>query len=126
MAQRGTQLGGSLLPWTVTSEEGVLPAAAGAAAGVDGAGATTSPPLELSIVDRIAAPGAFMHQCLVFEQPLEAARLRAALARVLTLMPTLACRATQDAVRCVRGRNGAMWPHILGLESQRIACSKLP
>ena len=86
--------GSNLLPWEVASEELVLPAA-----GSTGPAAAASAAPPLSLVDRLAAPLAFMHQALVFERPLDAGRLREALARTQALFPTLACRASQDEVR---------------------------
>lgn len=83
---RGTA---ALLPWTVTAEELVPPPPGATAA---------APSLELSVVDRIAAPTAFLHQALVFERGLDATTLRAALVEALALFPTLACRATKDQV----------------------------
>lgn len=82
--------GGGLLPHDVTSEELVAP---------EGAGAGSAALPALSLVDRLAAPTSFMHQALVFEQPLDGGRLRAALAQTLVLFPTLACRASMDEVR---------------------------
>lgn len=82
-----------LLPWTVTEETAVLPAAAAA-----------PPPLPLlSVTERISSPTIFMHQTLVFKAALDAAKLRTALADSLTLFPSLGCRATKDAVRCLWG-----------------------
>ncbi|KAL4423757.1 hypothetical protein ABPG75_001058 [Micractinium tetrahymenae] len=81
--------GGALLPWEVTCEELIAPPGGGQ-------GADASPPPELSLVDRLAAPISFMHQALVFKQPLDGGMLRAALVQTLALFPTLACRASQD------------------------------
>lgn len=94
MANPLAERGGVLLPWEVTIEEAVLPA--GRAATI---AAAAAPPPPLSLVDRLAAPLSFMHQALVFQQPLDADKLRQALAQALALLPTLACRATQDEVR---------------------------
>jgi hypothetical protein len=70
-----------------------------------GAAAAPAAPPPLSIVDRVAAPRAFMAVALAFAAPLDASRLRAGVERVLQLMPELACRAAAAAVRtCRRGR----------------------
>lgn len=82
-----------MLPWVAASEQMVHPSSSGG----DGSGGGGAAPA-LSLVDRIAAPTAFMHQALVFERMLDAARLQSALAEALTLLPTLACRATKDKV----------------------------
>ncbi|PSC70669.1 trichothecene 3-O-acetyltransferase [Micractinium conductrix] len=82
-AKRGSA---DLLPWSVTAEQLVAPPPPPAAA---------QPPLELSVVDRIAVPTAFLHQTFVFEQALDADRLGAALAEVLALLPTLSCCANK-------------------------------
>ncbi len=103
MTQPGHALGGSLLPWVVTSEQTVRPAETSGSGGGGGVAPVVGERgLRLSLVDRIAAPTAFMHQALVFERTLDAERLRSALAEALTLLPTLACRATKDEV-CSRG-----------------------
>ena len=95
MAQRGS----TLLPWSVVSEELVAPAGGAdtAAAPLAGGGTPAGLPA-LSLVDRLAAPTAWMHLALVFAQPLDGHKLRDALAHTLTLFPTLACRASRDAV----------------------------
>lgn len=93
------QRGGSLL-WRVESEELVRPRPPSASTDSTDTAAPPPPPPRLSLVDRIAAPSAFMHQSLIFAAPLDAARLRSALAEALALFPSLACRATQDEVRC--------------------------
>lgn len=61
-----------------------------------------APPL--SPVDRLASPRGFVAQLLVYNCDLDAADLRAALARVVELMPELACRAVADEVRRCRWR----------------------
>ena len=77
-----------LLAWRVEGEELVRPAfAAAAGSGSSSSAATaaeapTAAAPELSVVDRIAAPAAFLHQALVFKGALEPAQLRAALAEV--------------------------------------------
>lgn len=99
-----------LLPWTVTSEELVLPRGDG----IDGSGgrpAPAAPPL--SLLERVSAPTIYIHQALVFDRALEAGRLRSALAAALALFPTLACRATRDeagAPGLERAGGGALLP----------------
>lgn len=93
-AHRGSP---ALLPWTAAAEHLVQPTVQPPAA---------APPPQLSLVDRLAAPAAFLHQALVFDRALDARALRAALAEVLALMPTLACRATKDVVSCAEGGTG--------------------
>ncbi len=108
--------GGTLLPWDVISEELVAPADGGpcpAAKSPDsGGGPGTAAGLPaLSLVDRLAAPTAWMHLALVFAQPLDGDQLRDALAQALTLFPTLACRANQDVVRCCSFAQACTTPH---------------
>eukprot|EP00879_Flechtneria_rotunda_P020299 GHRR01021347.1.p1 GENE.GHRR01021347.1~~GHRR01021347.1.p1 ORF type:complete len:459 (+),score=135.47 GHRR01021347.1:106-1482(+) len=51
---------------------------------------------KLSVVDKIAAPSAFMHQALLYGNTLNPLQLCSAIAQVQTLMPTLSCRASKD------------------------------
>ena len=87
----------ALLPWTVTSEELVLPSSTGSSG-------PAPPPPPLSLNERVSAPLIFIHQALVFASALDAGRLRQALASALALFPTLACRAAKDEVCAGGGR----------------------
>lgn len=95
----------TLLPWTVTEETVIKPAAA--ALGPDIA-AYPPPQPALSVIDRTSAV-LFVHQSLMFECCLDANKLADALGQALALFPTLGCRATKDTV-CLEGMTGpAIW-----------------
>ena len=85
-----------LLPWIVTEEAMIKPAALPPAA-------VTRPPPQpaLSVVDRTSAV-IFVHQILMFDWSLVATKLAGALGEALALFPTLGCRATRDMVGLIR------------------------
>jgi hypothetical protein len=76
--------------WTIDSEHDV------------GADSLPAVPPALSVVDRIASPRGYVTELLALAEPLDAGRLRAALARVVAQIPSLGCRAALDDVS--RGR----------------------
>lgn len=78
----------SVYTWSIQSTELVQP--------VD----LPSPTPVLNVVDRLAAPIGFINQALLFSEPLDSTVLRAAVQKVLLLIPTLSCRATKTEVGC--------------------------